>query len=176
MRFRPLARHDFGLLGSWIAAPHVAPWWREDASPEAVEAAYGPPVDGADPTELFVVEIDGEAAAFVQRYRYGDNPAWEAAIGATGAVGVSAAAGIDYLIGVPDLTGAGVGPLVIDRFTQDTLARYPDAEAVVVAVQQANRRSWRALEKAGFTRVFAGTITSDDPSDEGPSFVYERRR
>ena len=158
------------------AQAHVAPWWRETPARIGVEAAYGPAVDGADPTEMFVVEIDGEPAAFVQRYRYGDNPSWQSAVAATGAVEVTAAAGIDYLIGVPSLTGVGLGPLVIARFTVDTLARYPAVDTVVVAVLQDNRRSWRALEKAGFTRVFAGTIESDDPSDDGPSFLYERRR
>lgn len=45
----------------------------------------------------------------------------------------------------------------------------------VVAVQQANRRSWRALEKAGFERTWAGTIECDDSCDAGPNFVYVRR-
>ena len=168
--FRPLTRADFALLGSWIGAPHVAPWWREDASAEAVEAAYGPAVDGADPTEMFVVVIGGEPAGFTQRYLISDDPAWQAALG------IERAAGIDYLVGAPELIGSGIGPIVIDRFTLDSFERYPEADSVVAVVQQDNRRSWRALEKAGFVRTFAGTIASDHPSDEGPSFVYERRR
>ncbi len=47
---------------------------------------------------------------------------------------------------------------------------------MAVAVQQDNRRSWRALEKAGYSRVFAGMIESDDPSDAGPSYLYVRLR
>jgi hypothetical protein len=43
-------------------------------------------------------------------------------------------------------------------------------------VQQANHRSWRALEKAGYDRVFTGMIESEDPSDSGPSYVYLRSR
>ena len=61
-------------------------------------------------------------------------------------------------------------------FTALTLERYGDTEGVAVAVQQGNRRSWRALEKAGYDRVFTGSIESDDPSDDGPSYVYVRRR
>jgi hypothetical protein len=38
--------------------------------------------------------------------------------------------------------------------------------------QQANIASWRALERAGYVRVRAGMIDSDDPSDAGPAFVY----
>jgi len=57
-----------------------------------------------------------------------------------------------------------------------TFERYADVERMGVAVQQANHRSWRALEKAGYERVFAGMIESNDPSDAGPSYVYVRLR
>jgi aminoglycoside 6'-N-acetyltransferase len=106
----------------------------------------------------------------VQRYRLDDYPAWSTA------VGIERAAGIDYLIGVAELTGVGLGPLVVDLFTTLTFERYGHVEMVAVAVQQANRRSWRALEKAGYDRVFAGTIDSDDPSDAGPSYIFVRHR
>jgi aminoglycoside 6'-N-acetyltransferase len=45
-----------------------------------------------------------------------------------------------------------------------------------VAVQQENPASWRALEGAGFQRVWAGMLDSDDPSDQGPSYLYSMRR
>ena len=168
--FRPLERADLVILARWLAAPHVARWWREDATPEAVEASYGPSVDGRDPTELFVVEVDGEPVGMVQRYRLEDEPSWAAAIGTTDGVG------IDYLIGVEELTGKGIGARMIDAFTTMTFERYPDVDRVVVAVQQENAPSWRALENAGYRRVFAGTIASGDPSDEGPSYLYVRPR
>jgi len=167
--FRPLRRGDFDRLARWLAEPHVAEFWREEATPEAVDAAYGPMVDGTDPTEGFVVELDGTPAGYVQRYRIADYPEWARLVGAD-------AAGIDYLLGEAALVGVGLGPRVLGAFTEDTLARYPDVGSVTVAVQQDNRRSWRALEKAGFTRVFAGTLDSGDPSDAGPSFLYVRAR
>ena len=83
--------------------------------------------------------------------------------------------GIDYLIGDEALTGLGLGPQLIDAFVGSTWDRYPGASQIVVAVQQANLRSWRVLEKAGFERTWSGNIESDDPSDAGPSFVYVRR-
>jgi len=168
--FRPLTRADFPLLSMWIAAPHVAPWWREDASPDAVERAYGPAVDGADPTEMFVAVVEGRDVGYAQRYLLDDYPDWSAALGVTDA------AGIDYLIGEADAIGTGAGSAMVDAFSAATLERYPGIDCVAVAVQQANRRSWRALERAGFERVFAGTLASPDPSDDGPAYLYVRRR
>ena len=74
------------------------------------------------------------------------------------------------------MTGNGFGPLLIAQFAQTTWERYTGATRVVAAVQQDNRRSWRALEKAGFERSWAGAIDSGDPSDSGPSYVYVCQR
>ena len=54
----------------------------------------------------------------------------------------------------------------------DSWDRYPDCTACVVGVHQGNRRSWRALERVGFTRIWSGALASDDPSDAGPQAVY----
>ena len=80
------------------------------------------------------------------------------------------------MIGVAELTGVGLGPVIVESFTALTFERYADIERMGVAVQQANHRSWRTLEKAGYDRVFEGMIDSDDPSDAGPSYVYVRAR
>ena len=148
----------------------MAPWWPDDHTVAAVEASYGPTVEGDDPTEAFIVELDGRAVGFVQRYLLDDYPAWGAALA------VEHAAGIDYLIGVEELTGAGLGPVIVDAFTTLTFDSYGGIDRVAVAVQQANRRSWRALEKAGYSRMLAGVLDSDDPSDAGPSYLYVRLR
>lgn len=167
--FRPL-RSDFPQLSRWLAAPHVEMWWRQAYGADAVEAEYGPVVDGADPTDVFIVHDDGQPVGMVQRYRLTDYPEWERAIppGVTPREG----AGIDYLIGDLARIGRGLGGRIISAFVADTWVRYPDVPAVVVAVQQENRRSWRVLEKAGFVRAWAGMLDSDDPSDAGPSYVY----
>jgi aminoglycoside 6'-N-acetyltransferase len=65
---------------------------------------------------------------------------------------------------------------MIAELVDGTWARYPDISAMVVAVQQGNPASWRALEGAGFERVWEGMLDSDDPSDEGPSFLYSMDR
>jgi aminoglycoside 6'-N-acetyltransferase len=168
--FRPLRREDFHHLRAWFGADHVRPWWGEPSDLSSIEHRYGPVADEQDPTEVFVVHRDGEAIAMVQRYLIDENPEWKRALAAADAP--EPAAGIDYLIGVGHLTGRGIGPKLIGQVVADTWPRYPAIAAVVVAVDQRNRRSWRALEKAGFQRTWAGTLDSDDPSDQGPSFVY----
>jgi len=174
LRFRPLVRTDFALLAEWLAAPHVETWWRQEHSSAAVEAEYEPVVDGRVPTEVFIVEDDARPIGMIQRYRLRDEPEWEHAIPA--GVTPEDGAGIDYFIGDESLIGRGLGGRIISAFVASTWDRYPEVPAIVVAVQQENRRSWRALEKAQFRRVWAGTLDSDDPSDAGPSYVYVRLR
>jgi aminoglycoside 6'-N-acetyltransferase len=195
--FRPLGRSDLPLLAEWLGRPHVARWWREPSDLAAVEAVYGPLIDGSDPTEGFIaVERQGQGQgrpfAFLQRYRLDDNPQWQRTIavalaeGATGGadagqsdpIGVDDAtgAGIDYLIGDQAMTGRGLGRQMIDAFVAALWDRYADISAVVVAVDQDNEASWRALEGAAFVRAWAGVLDSDDPSDQGPHYLYVKRR
>jgi aminoglycoside 6'-N-acetyltransferase len=170
INFRPLDRWSFAVLATWLDAPHVKMWWPDESDPASIEARYGPVVDGADPSEVFLIEREDAPIGLIQRYRFSDNPEWQTALAPAGTP--REAAGIDYFIGVADLIGLGLGPVIIDRFVRDTWARYPDIEAVVVSVQAENRRSWRALEKCGFRRAWSGTLASDDPSDQGTSHVY----
>jgi aminoglycoside 6'-N-acetyltransferase len=173
LRFRRLTREDYPLLSDWFSRPHVEPWWQEAYDLGSIERNYGPSVDGLDPTELFVVETEGSPIGFVQRYLLDQNASWKASLAPTGEH--QKAVGIDYLIGDEARVGMGLGPQIIDAFVGSTWQRYPGVPEIVVAVQQANRRSWRALEKAGFERTWSGNLESDDPSDAGPSFVYVRR-
>ena len=174
LSFRPLRRDDFSLLSRWFSQPHVEPWWREEYDLESIERRYGPAIDGTDPTELFVVEDEGKPLGFVQMYVLDDNPAWKKSLAPAGTF--DNAVGIDYLIGDEAAIGHGLGPRVIDSVVEKAWASDEGAQSVVAAVQQANRRSWRALEKVGFQRVWAGEIVSDDPSDNGPNYVYVRQR
>jgi aminoglycoside 6'-N-acetyltransferase len=148
----------------------VARWWREPADLATIAATYLPVLQGLDPTEVFVIELDGNPVGIIQRYLMADNPEWAAA------VGTQDAAGIDYYIGEERLIGHGLGSRVIAQFALETLARYPQVTTVVAAPQQDNMASWRALEKAGFKRLWAGQLDSDDPSDAGPAYVYSLHR
>ncbi len=173
-----MTRDDFPALATWLRAPHVEAWFPwlhgETAPSQAVETEYGPCIDGADPTELFVIETDGEPVGFIQRYRISDNPDWAAAVSSIG--DTSTAIGFDYAIGVLDATGRGVGSEAIRQLLADTFSSCPDVDRVVVAMQQANRPSWRALEHVGFERRWAGMLDSPDPSDAGPAYIYVATR
>lgn len=170
--FRPCTPDDLPLLARWMAQPHVAQYWREDAELADVEERYQPCLDGRDPTELFVQEADGAAVGLFQRYLVADNEEWATTLRGTGQPDVVTAIGIDYLIGEPALTGRGLGTAAIITFTRLALARYPTASLMAVAVAQGNIASWRALEKAGYDRCWEGELVSDDPSDEGPMYLY----
>jgi aminoglycoside 6'-N-acetyltransferase len=172
--FRRLERSDFPVVAAWLAAPHVAVWWLHRTSVADVEADFGPVVDGTDPTEVFIIAEDGKGIGIIQRYRFDDDPEWDRTM-AVGSV-PRPAMGLDYLIGEEDRTGKGLGGPIIAEFVDDTWDQFPDIRAFVVDVHQDNRRSWRALEKAGFRRDWSGTIRSNDPSDEGPQHVYVRLR
>ncbi|HUB71427.1 MAG TPA: GNAT family N-acetyltransferase [Acidimicrobiales bacterium] len=65
-----------------------------------------------DTTEVFVVTLDGRPVGMAQRYLLSDEPAWREALAQSGCDDGSA--GIDYLLGEEDVTGRGLGPLVID--------------------------------------------------------------
>ena len=140
---------------------------------------YLPAIRGEDPTDLFMI-VFGDAGSprdigMIQRYRIADHPEWLDAFPPE-VDGLDRALGIDYLIGEESLVGKGIGSTAIRAFTAVSLAAYPDTASVVVACQQANPASWRALEKAGYQREWAGQLNSDDPSDAGPSYVYRCRR
>jgi len=148
----------------------VARWWRELSDASAVEAAYGPAIDGEDPTEVLIAELDGRPIGMLQRYLLSDNPDYERALAPAGAS--AAAASLDYLIGEEELTGRGLGPAMIAEGSTGIWSRHPQIAAIIVAVQQDNRPSWRALEKAGYRRTWSGLVATGDPSDAGPSYVY----
>ncbi len=172
IEFRPLERRDLDTLAVWLAEPGTARFWAEDADPAAVAARYGPTIDGDDPTEVFVASVDGVDVGIVQRYRTNDHPDWRATLDAAVPELLDVpTAGIDGLIGPPELRHQGLGPAAITRFCAALFEDLSDVVRIVVTVQQANRPSWRALERAGFRRVWAGQLVSDDPADAGPAYL-----
>lgn len=157
--FRPLAAADLPALLAWQHAPHAARWFPEQLDLAAAERKYGPRIAGRSPTRVHLAVVDGRAAGFLQHYRVGDYPDYAAA------TGLPEAAGLDYAIGLPQLTGRGLGPQLIWSYLRDVVRpAHPAARQALAGPDAENRRSVRALEKAGF--ALAGQITV--PGESGP--------
>jgi 8-oxo-dGTP pyrophosphatase MutT (NUDIX family) len=157
--FRPLAAADLPALVSWQHAAHVSRWFPERLDLAAAALKYGPRIAGDSPVRVHVAIADGADAGFLQHYRVGDHPEYAAVTGLPDAIG------LDYAIGVPQLTGRGLGPQLIWSYLRDVAApAHPAARCALASPDVANHASIRALEKAGFTRT--GQI--DVPGEPGP--------
>lgn len=148
LTFRPLTHADLPALTSWFAEPHVSPWYAGPDALDGTAAKYGPRIKGNHPVALHVLSVDGEDAGFFQCYP----------------TQTPNEIGIDYLIGVPDLIGRGIGTQAIWAYARDiVLPAHPGATHVVADPTADNLRSIRALEKAGFVR-------------RGQTYAFDRAR
>ena len=173
--FRPLARADFPLLTHWLQQPHVLRWWNHETAPAAVEADFGPSIDGSDAAELFIAMHADRPIGYIQRYTFADNPGYiEELVPILHAPG--AALSIDYFVGAPELLRQGLGAAMIRAFVAEIWRDYPQAPAVIVPVNAANPASWRVLERAGFSKAAEGPLTPDNPIDDIHHYVYMIKR
>ena len=167
--FRRMTTDDFGTMHHWLQDPETAHWFREDdLSYDGVVEHYLPSLDGRDPTKLWIVTVDGGDVGWLQSFLLADEPEygpWCVAAGADPDGG-----GIDYLLGDPSVRDQGVGSSMLRRFVEDVAFGEWGWPQVVSSPEPANVRSWRALEKAGFT--FLGEIEGED----GPERLMQRTR
>ena len=176
---RRVTEADFPLLARWLAQPHVHRWWHHETGLTAVQRDFGPTARGEEPSEDLLASLGGEPVGLVQRCRWDDWPEdrEELVTGSAGRFDVPPGAlSVDYLLGTPDAIGRGIGPRVIRTACEDAWTAYPDATAVLVPVAAANRRSWRALEKAGFRLVGEADLEPDNPVDDRRHVVYRLDR
>jgi aminoglycoside 6'-N-acetyltransferase len=146
IEFRPLAEDHLPLLERWLGEQHVARWWREPVDVVVEKRIAG--IEGSRPTRQFLIVLDGRPAGMIQTYRAEDHPDWRRLVQVGDDV-----AGVDLLIGEPDLVGRGLGPAVLTEFVRSVVFADPEITAVVATVEEPNRRSRRAFEKAGFRHV-----------------------
>lgn len=135
--FRPISHDDVELLGAWFERDHVKRWWRNERAEEYV---------GGD--EHFLVELDYRPIGMIQTYLVDEYPEWKEIVGDEPGL-----AGVDLLIGEDDLVGVGLGPAVLEQFAREVVFARAETTALVATVEEPNRRSWRAFEKAGFRHV-----------------------
>lgn len=148
--FRPLTRADLPLVHRWVNTPHVAAWWDDLPTLGDVEADFGPGIDDDDPTDYFVIEVDGRAVGLIQTYLIDDEPEYKSALGHP-----EHAAGVDLAIGEADLVGQRLGPAALHAFVTDVVfARWPAGvvDRCVAGPNHRNARSIAAFEAAGFRK------------------------
>jgi aminoglycoside 6'-N-acetyltransferase len=173
--FRHLTRSDFPLLSGWLTQPHVARWWANDPSLDAIEADYGGSVDGTEPSEVFIGSRDGQPVGLVQRYRWEAYPHYLDEVAPILTLPAQAVS-IDYLVGPPGALQQGWGTQMLRAFVQTIWRDDAETPAIVVPVHADNRASWRVLECAGFTRVASGLLVPDNPADNQNHHIYRLDR
>jgi aminoglycoside 6'-N-acetyltransferase len=143
--FRPLGRSDFPLLQEWLSAPHVEAWWHDRSDLASVEAKYGPRVDGAEPTRVFLMEYGRLPVGFIQWYLWSDYPKHAGQLNAE-----LTSAGMDLAIGDFAMIGLGLGPVAIREFVTQIIFANLYVTAVVTDPEEGNVRSLSAFKKAEF--------------------------
>ena len=144
-----MGRDDLPLLAAWLGRPHVRRWYGERGSQDDVVAYYGPSIEGQEPTDHYVVELEGRAVGMLQTYVVADHPEYAAVIG----IRDRHTAGADILIGEEELTGFGLGTEILMRFVRDVVFARPETIRCVADPDLDNVASVRAFEKAGFVRI-----------------------
>ena len=142
VEFTPLTAGDLGLVEEWLRREHVARWWRDDIGESLAE--YRAALEGREPTDHYLIVAGARPFGMIQTYLVSDYQEWEAIIQVGEGV-----AGVDILIGEEELIGRGLGPRILTEFAGDVIT----SPAVIATVEEENRRSWRAFEKAGFRHV-----------------------
>jgi RimJ/RimL family protein N-acetyltransferase len=148
LTFRPLERADFPLLQKWLSAPHVAAWWHTSLKVEQMEGMFGPRIDGAEPTHVFMIERNGVAIGWIQWYRWSDYPEHARQVDAD-----PRAAGIDLAIGEVGMMGMGLGSAAIREFIRQIVFAEAGIIAVITDPEAGNVRSLRAFARVGFRTV-----------------------
>ena len=166
LEFRRLEEGDLHLLHEWLQREHVRRWWDKHETYEDVVEHYLPAIRGDDPTDLYVIEVDGEAAGFIETYLVSDYPEYEALVGTGGGV-----AGVDLFLADEARTGRGLGTAVLAQFLDDVIFAAPATTACIADPDAENSASIRAFQKAGFTEV----RTVFDPPDGNRLHVLMRR-
>ena len=146
--FRPLTEGDLPLLHEWLQREHVRRWWDKHKTYEDVVEHYLPAIRGDDPTDLYVIEVDQEAAGFIETYLVSDYPEYEEVV-ATG----EGVAGVDLFLANEEQTGHGLGSQALDRFVMEVVFAASATHACVAGPDADNVASIRAFEKAGFSAV-----------------------
>ena len=140
---------DLEQARRWLLLPHVRRWWNDDPDeddyPEGTLAEWRRAIRGDDPTDMFIIGLDGRPIGVIQSYRVQSYPEYVAELGALDAPAFS----IDVFIGEPELIGKGHGAALLRTFLPIAFERYA-LDYCVIGPSKANAAAIRSYEKAGF--------------------------
>ena len=95
--FRRMTEADLSLMEHWLAADHIVPWWGLAPTSQQVAAHYLPYIRREQPTDPYLIVVDGTPVGYIQTFRVADWPAYWPPGKPYGSE--PEAAGIDLLIG-----------------------------------------------------------------------------
>ena len=157
----------------WLLQPHVRRWWNDDPDekdyPEGTLAEWRAAVRGEDPTDMYVIHMDGRPIGVMQAYRVDSYPDYVAQLGPLPAPAFS----LDVFIGEPDLIGKGHGVALMRAFLPSAFDKY-GVDYCVIGPARANVSAIRSYEKAGFR--YLKDYREDDTTDPVHMLLDIRRR
>lgn len=137
-------------------------WWNDDPDehdyPEGTIRDWLEAIRGEDPTDMFLVRMDGRPIGVLQAYRVGSYPDYVTQLGPLPAPAFS----LDLFIGDAELIGQGHGPRLIAAFLETAFERY-GVEYCVIGPSERNAAAIRAYEKVGFR--YLREYREDDTTD-----------
>lgn len=158
--FRPIdIESDVHLMYAWLTDPDVAQWYDEG---EHSVANYRRRFAPERTTHKFIIQIDGEAAGYLQAYRLTDEPEYQAQMGVYPDAGA-----IDLMLGPAHLRGKGWGPVVLVAAQRRIIFGELDCDLAMIAPDPANARAVRAYEKAGYAGDRTVWVEDDEPGNTG---------
>lgn len=165
--FRRLTAADLPLMHRWLQTEHVARWFDEADSLDAVAAEYLPLIDGTALADPYLFSIDGSPAGYIQTYLLRDDPEYHRHVG-----GGEGAAGIDLFIGEVRFLYRGLGASIIRAFLRDVVFVRADVDRCLIGPAVSNQAGIRAYEKAGFRHVHTVVV----PDEAEPEYVMAIER
>jgi aminoglycoside 6'-N-acetyltransferase len=144
-----MREEDLALARRWLLEPHVRRWWNDDPEerdyPEGTLEEWRVAINGDDPTDMFLIAMEGRPIGVIQSYRVDSYPDYVQEVGELAEPAFS----LDVFIGEPELIGKGLGVVLLRAFLPPMFERYR-VDYCVIGPARSNVAAIRSYEKAGF--------------------------
>lgn len=150
LHLRPATLADLDTIRRWITDPRVAEWWSDDPEEQLADLRGELTEGGA--TTYRIARWRETDVGLVFWYAIAAYAEYETELVDAGVAVPVGAWSMDYLIGETAAAGRGVGQAMLRAAYAELFANEPTAQCLVIPVHADNERSWRLLERVGFTR------------------------